>query len=110
MDIILEQKLIDHMEDNDLHDLVVEVGECVACGGGYLRANARFAEDGEKFSADEFDAYDTEVGKVYLPKEGVECGKSVRFVWKSYYWLDGLGVAGIEAVQKQERTVETYNQ
>ena len=98
MDIILEDKLINHMKDEGLHDLAVEVEECVACGGGYLRAMPKFIEDDTPYQSDAFDCYDSEVGKVYLPKEGVTYGKSVRFVWKSYYWLDGLGVAGIEAV------------
>ena len=102
MKIILERNLIEHMNEEGLKDLIVEVGECVACGGGYLRANARFLEKDEKPSADIFDEYETETGHVYLPKEGVTCGPSVRFVWKNYYWLDGLGVAGIEAIQEKK--------
>ena len=98
MKIILEDKLVNYMVENNLHNLAVEVEECVACGGGYLRAMPKFVDDDKSFSTDDFDCYDTELGKVYLPKDGVNYGKSVRFVWKSYYWLDGLGVAGIEAI------------
>ena len=100
MKIILEEPLKEHMGENGLSDLVVEAAECIACGGGYLRAQARFADEGEALDPERYESFETELGHAYVERGRVVCGASVRVVWKSYYWLDGLGVAGVEAVQE----------
>lgn len=98
MKIILEDSLVSHMKENDLHDIILELGMCIACGGEYKSVTARFVEKGETIDASNYDIEKTELGEIYLPKENMEYGETLRFVWKSYYWLDGLGVAGVKAI------------
>ena len=99
MEIILEKPLLKYMEENNIHDIVIEIGDCIACGGAYKNVNARFLEENEDIDESLYDIRVTEMGKLYLPKEGVEYGETLRLVWKSYYW-DGLGVAGANAINK----------
>ena len=45
MKIIIEDKLKRHMEAENLKGLVVDLEECIACGGGYKRPTAKFLDD-----------------------------------------------------------------
>lgn len=98
MNIIVEDKLKRHMKEEKLDTIIVGIEKCFACGGGYNSVIARFKEDGEELDPSKYEVYKTETCEIYLPKEGVEYGDTLRFVWQSYYWLDGLGVAGAKAL------------
>ena len=97
MNIIIEDKLKRHMEENDLKGLVVKLDKCIACGGSYDTVVAKFIEECDDLNLDQYDVIDSEMGEIYLLKEGIKYGETLRFVWKSYYWLDGLGVSGASA-------------
>ena len=99
MKLILEEPLKKHTQENNLHDIIVEVGDCIACGGTYKNVNARFLEPTETILKKDYMVVESELGHIYLPKDNIEVGETIRFVWKSYYWRDGLGVAGINAIQ-----------
>ena len=98
MDIIIEDKLKRHMEDEHLSGLVVELDRCIACGGSYNTVVSKFLDEYKDIDLSNYDEVDSEVGKIYLLKEGIKYGETLRFVWKSYYWLDGLGVSGATAI------------
>ncbi|MBR2067445.1 MAG: hypothetical protein IJ875_04200 [Solobacterium sp.] len=100
MKLIIEKPLKTYMEEENLSGIVLEVGECIACGGGYKNVNAYFLKEKGEIDESKYFIEESEVGKIYFPKEGILYGDTVRLVWKSYYW-EGLGVSGAKAIQEK---------
>ncbi len=97
MRIIMEEPLKEYMEENKIKDIVVEVGICIACGGQYNNVQARFPREDEVFDPNDYDIYESDYGHIYLAKENIEYGDTLRLIWKNYYF-SGLGVSGAKAI------------
>lgn len=63
-----------------------------------MEVSARFAAENEELHDEYYNVMNTEVGKLYLPRNSVKFGdKIILGRWK-FLWMDGIQIYGVKAV------------
>lgn len=63
--------------------------------GSFVEVAARFAAENEKLDEAHYNVMDTEVGKLYVPRNSVSIGDKIGLGLRKFLWMDGVQVFGI---------------
>ena len=96
MNVTLNKKLIKHMKENNLKDIIVYAAMCNTWSGSFLNISARFADQGEELKSGNYYKVETELGNVYLQKHGLYYAEDVRLGFRKLLWMPGITVAGAQ--------------
>ncbi|MCR5088495.1 MAG: hypothetical protein K6C08_03150 [Oscillospiraceae bacterium] len=63
-----------------------------------MEVSARFADKNEVLNEQQYNVMDTEVGKLYLPRDSVYFGEKIGLAHWSFLWINGVCIYGVKAV------------
>lgn len=63
-----------------------------------MEVSARFAAENEELHEEYYNVMDTEVGKLYLPRNSVSYGDHIVLRHWKFLWMDGIQIHGVKAV------------
>lgn len=64
--------------------------------GPSVEVLARFAAENEELDVDKYNVLDTEIGKLYLPRNSVKYGDNIGLGRWKFLWMDGVQVYGVK--------------
>lgn len=100
MSIILSEKMKKYMQEKSLSNIVVDVVKKSCWTGSFTDITARFADTNEekKLFEDDFESYDTELGKVFFAPEVQVIAPTVNFELSKVFWKEMITVEGVRPV------------